>query len=77
MDLQWINDNVDRSLGEDGQKVERINNSQYQIKDSQGTVLGTARLYENHAEVNMMNIRGFNGFNEGIAKLREIFGIAQ
>ena len=71
-----MGDSVSRAPGDDGQKVERIESSRYEIRDSDGNRLGSAHINTNNASVSL-EIYGFSTVEEGVERLKELLGIEE
>lgn len=74
MKLEVINEQVERTYS-NGKKKERLTSIQFSIVDDDGAVIGDASVGDSYVNMNLNNMSGFDSIDEGVSKLRSIFGI--
>ncbi len=75
MELKKTSECIRRAY-QNGEQNDYVESAEYQINGSDGSVLGCCTIQAHgNIQMRMNEIYGFNGIEDGEAKLRVIFGI--
>lgn len=78
MKLVKTNQQWTQSFSPDGEETtNRLDSVQYNIVDDGNNVIGSATIYPTNANVNIYGLGGFTSIEEGEAKLKALFNIAE
>lgn len=72
MELKKTNESIVRTFADAENATESIQSVQYEILNAEGATIGNAYVYPNSASLNI-SLSGFNGIDEGAAKIAAIF----
>ena len=76
MELRKTNESVTRSYDAEGKATERVDHINYEVRDNDGNVIGSA--YVNGGDAGLsINLYGFDTVKDGEEKLKETIGITE
>ena len=76
MELRKTNESVTRSYDAEGNATDRVDHINYEVRDSDGNVIGSAYVNGGEAALNL-RLYGFGSVEEGEAKLKDAVGITE
>ena len=76
MDFIKTNETFTRTYNEAGEAAERKDTAQFRLIDPDGQPIGEAHINTSSANINI-NISGFNTIDEGLEKIKTLFGVTE
>ena len=77
MELRKTSENINRQFDENGNAIDRIDSVNFEVVDGDGVILGRSTVYQGRIRIDMPEVYGTNTIEEGVERLKSIFGIAE
>ena len=77
MELKKTSENINRQFDENGNAIDRIDSVNFEVVDSEGVIIGRSTVYQGRIRIDMPEVYGTNTIEEGVERLKSIFGIAE